>query len=55
MAIEFFDYAIIWWDQLVLSKRRNKERPIEMWEEMKTMMRIWFVLSHYYYELYQKL
>ena len=28
-AIEFFDYAIIWWDQLLLYKRRNRERPIE--------------------------
>ena len=28
-AIEFSDYAIVWWDQLVLNRRRNKERPIE--------------------------
>ena len=27
--IEFFDYVIIWQDQLVLNKRRNKECPIE--------------------------
>ena len=27
--IEFTDYAIIWWDQLVMNKRRNHERLIE--------------------------
>ena len=28
-VIEFSDYAITWWDQLVISRRRNRERPIE--------------------------
>jgi hypothetical protein len=28
-VIEFTDYAIIWWDQLVTNRRRNKERPVE--------------------------
>ena len=55
VAIEFLDYAIVWWDQLVLNRRRNRERPIETWEDMKTMMRRQFVPSHYYWELYQKL
>ncbi|RVW80730.1 hypothetical protein CK203_053946 [Vitis vinifera] len=32
-VIEFTNYAIIWWDQLVMNKRRNYERPIETWEE----------------------
>ena len=27
--IEFTNYAIIWWDQLVMNRRRNRERPIE--------------------------
>ena len=54
-AIEFFDYAIVRWDQLVLNKRRNRERPIETREEMKAVMRKQFVLSHYYRELYQKI
>jgi hypothetical protein len=30
-VIEFTDYAIIWWDQLVTNRRRNQERPIETW------------------------
>ncbi|KAA3473486.1 mutant gag-pol polyprotein [Gossypium australe] len=29
-AIEFFDYAMIWWDQLTTSQRCNEERPITM-------------------------
>ncbi|XP_020582538.1 uncharacterized protein LOC110026087 [Phalaenopsis equestris] len=47
-AIEFSDYAIVWWDQLMLSKRRNRERPIETWEEIKVFMRKRFVPSHHY-------
>ncbi|KAH9668396.1 hypothetical protein KPL70_021399 [Citrus sinensis] len=54
-AVEFTDYAIIWWDQLVLSRRRNLERPINTWEEMKAIMRRRFVPSHYYRELHQRL
>ena len=53
--IEFTDYAIIWWDQLVMNRRRNHERPIQMWEEMKATMRRRFVPSHYYRDLCQKL
>ena len=51
-TIELSDYAIIWWDQLLLNMRRNREHPIETWKEMKSMMRKPFVLSHYYWGLY---
>ncbi|XP_074565168.1 uncharacterized protein LOC141821722 [Curcuma longa] len=54
-AVEFIDYAIIWWDQIILSRRRNKERPIDTWEEMKSIMRKRFIPSHYYRDLYQRL
>ena len=53
--IEFTNYAIIWWDQLVMNRRRNHESPIETWEEMKASIRRRFVPSHYYRDLYQKL
>ena len=53
--IELTVYAIIWWDQLVMNKRRNHERLIETWEEMKATMRRRFVPSHYYRDLYKKL
>jgi hypothetical protein len=53
--IEFTDYAIIWWDQLVTNRRRNNERPIETWGELKALMRWRFVPNHFYRDLYQKL
>ena len=43
---EFTNYAIIWWDQLVMNRRRNYERLIETWEEMKATMRRRFVPSY---------
>uniref|UniRef100_A0A2N9GGT6 CCHC-type domain-containing protein n=1 Tax=Fagus sylvatica TaxID=28930 RepID=A0A2N9GGT6_FAGSY len=54
-VIEFTDYAIIWWDQLVTNRRRNNERPVETWGELKALMRRRFVPSHFYRDLYQKL
>jgi hypothetical protein len=29
VVIEFMDYVIVWWDQLVLSHKRNHERHVE--------------------------
>ncbi|KAL5573988.1 hypothetical protein UlMin_023585 [Ulmus minor] len=52
-AIEFTDYAIVWWDQLLINRRRNRELPMDTWEEMKMLMRKRFVTSHYYRGLYQ--
>ncbi|KAA3483330.1 mutant gag-pol polyprotein [Gossypium australe] len=54
-AIEFSGYAMIWWDQLTTSRRRNGERPISTWVEMKAVMRRRFIPSYYHRELYQKL
>ena len=54
-AIEFSDYVIVWWDQLLLKRRGSIQGPIERWEEMKTVMRKRFVPIHYYRGLYQKL
>jgi hypothetical protein len=51
-VIELIDYAIIWWDQLVMNRRRNHERPILTWEEVKAIIRRRFVPSHYYMHLY---
>ena len=47
-VLEFSDYAIVWWDQLVLNKRRNREPSVETWEEMKKVMRKRFVPTYYY-------
>ena len=38
-AIEFTDYTIVWWDQLCINRRRNGERLIETWDEMKRVIR----------------
>jgi hypothetical protein len=50
-VIEFTDYAIIWWDQLMTNRRRNNERPVETWGEFKALMRRRFVPSHFYRDL----
>ena len=55
VAIEFTDYAIVWWDQLLINRRRNREPPVNTWEEMKMLTRKCFVPNHYYRGLYQKL
>ena len=54
-TIEFLDYVIVWWDQLVLNKRKNMELVVETWEKMKKVMRKRFVPTYYYQELYNKL
>ena len=46
-------YAIVWWDQLVTNNMRNYERQVDIWEQMKSLMRRRFVPSNYYKELYQ--
>ena len=38
VVMEFSDYTIVWWDQLMLNKRRNREPIVETWEEMKRVM-----------------
>ena len=54
-AVEFSGYAITWWDQLMISRRRNGERPINTWADMKAVMRKRFVPTHYYRELFKRL
>ncbi|KAF7802599.1 Transposon Ty3-G Gag-Pol polyprotein [Senna tora] len=54
-AVAFIDYAIVWWDQLIISRPRNFERPIDNWEDMKSVLRRRFVPSHYYRDLHLKL
>ena len=34
-AVEFTDYASAWWDQLRTSRRKNGERAVETWGELK--------------------
>ncbi|KAL4323622.1 hypothetical protein GQ457_11G025570 [Hibiscus cannabinus] len=54
-ALEFIDYALIWWDQLNISRRHSGEGPVTTWQEMKAIMRRRFVLARYHRDLLQKL
>ena len=54
-VVEFTDYAIVWWEQVVTSRRRCGEPPITTWTELKRLMKKRFVPSHYHRDLYQKL
>ncbi|XP_065871915.1 uncharacterized protein [Euphorbia lathyris] len=54
-VIEFTDYALVWWDQLVTTKTRCREPQVDTWDEMKTVMRKRFVPNDYYEGLYRKL
>ncbi|KAG7615211.1 Retrotransposon gag domain [Arabidopsis thaliana x Arabidopsis arenosa] len=54
-ATEFFDYDLSWWDQIVTTRWRNGEYPIDTWEGLKLLMRRKFVPSHYHRELHSKL
>ncbi|KAL9260332.1 hypothetical protein AKJ16_DCAP04304 [Drosera capensis] len=55
VVVEFTDYAIVWWDKLVTSRRRNGEDPITTWTQLKRTMRNRFVPDYYYRDLHQKL
>ncbi|KAL4368801.1 hypothetical protein GQ457_05G022240 [Hibiscus cannabinus] len=54
-AMEFIDYALLWWDQLLISRRRSGEGPVRDWAEMKRIMHRRFVPSHYHRDLFQRL
>ncbi|XP_057719736.1 uncharacterized protein LOC130934169 [Arachis stenosperma] len=54
-AVEFSDYALVWWAELDKQRRRNGKSPILSWEKMKKVMRQRFVPPYYYRELHQRL
>ena len=47
VVMKFSNYALICWDELVKSRRRNREHPIETWDEIKRIMKKRFIPSHY--------
>ncbi|XP_073526451.1 uncharacterized protein [Phyllobates terribilis] len=53
--LEFQDYAMLWWDNLVQERRERQEPPIQNWDEMKRVMRGRFVPEHHARELRHKL
>ena len=54
-AMEFIDYANVWWDQYTSIRHKSGECSVSSWFEMKTIMRKRFVPQHYYRELYNRL
>jgi hypothetical protein len=54
-VVEFTDYAMVWWERLVVERKRNRERPVSTWEELKTIMKKRYVPKHYYQELFNRL
>jgi hypothetical protein len=54
VVVEFTDYVIVWWERLVGERKRNRDRPVSTWEELKTLMKM-YVLKHYYRELFNHL
>ncbi|OMO99558.1 Retrotransposon gag protein [Corchorus capsularis] len=53
--LEFVENALNWWNQLVQSRRRDREIPIETWANLKSAIRKRFVPSYYINSLYQRL
>jgi len=54
-AMEFTDYALIWWNQLQKERARYGDPLVNTWEEMKRVMRRRFVPSHFHRDLHNKL
>ena len=51
-ALEFTDYAFLWWENLKIQRRRDGEEEITMWATMKRVMEKRFVPNYYKQELY---
>jgi hypothetical protein len=52
---EFDEYAMSWWDNVVILRRDNNMVPILTWRDMKVEMRHSFVPPNYTWSLYDKL
>ena len=46
MVIEFMEYALIWWDQIVIRERRDWERPVRTFGDIKVLMSKRFMPNH---------
>ena len=54
-SLEFQDYVLIWWEQVIARRRERGEPPIMTWTQMKDVMRARFVPTHYIRDLFKKL
>ena len=51
-ALEFIDYANLWWENLKAQRMRDGEREVQSWRLMKRLMQKRFVPKYYKHELY---
>src|SRR3954465_855912 len=54
-SLEFQDYVLIWWEQVIERRRARGKPPITTWTAMKDVMRARFVPTHYPRDLLKKL
>jgi hypothetical protein len=54
-ALQFDDYALIWWEQLLSDREYVGQGDVRSWAEMKREMRARFVPKHYHHYLFDKL
>jgi hypothetical protein len=54
-ALEFDNYALIWWEQLLSDREDVGQGYVRSWSEMKREMRARFVPKHYHRDLFDKL
>ncbi|PKI47871.1 hypothetical protein CRG98_031745 [Punica granatum] len=55
VALEFNDYANLWWENIKAQRRRDREDMIRSWREMKRLMHRRFVPEYYKQDLFLKL
>ena len=54
-SLEFQDYVVIWWEQVIERRAARGEPPITTWTQMKDVMRARFVPTYYNRDLFKKL
>ena len=54
-SLEFQDYVLIWWEQVIARRQEKGEPPIVTWDQMKDVMRACFVPTQYNRDLFKKL
>ena len=54
-SLEFQDYVLIWWEQVIERREAKGDPPITTWNQMKDVMRVWFMPTYYSRGLFKKL
>ncbi|RDX92654.1 hypothetical protein CR513_25184, partial [Mucuna pruriens] len=55
VSLEFSDYALMWWNEVLCDIRRMRRSIVETWVEFKRDLRERFVSSYHARDLYNKL